>query len=54
MPEGQIGFQVGELTSHLPQSQKAKTKQKQYCNKFNKDIFKMCTSKKKKNLKKKK
>ena len=43
---------VGELRSHMPHGQKNQNiKQKQYCNKFNKD-FKNCPHQKKKNLKK--
>ena len=35
----QVRSLVGELRSHVPRGQKAKTlKQKQYCNKFNKDF----------------
>ena len=37
---------AGDLRSHMPRGQKTKTKQKQYCNKFNKD-FKMVHIKKK-------
>ena len=32
------GYLVWELRSHMPQGPKAKTKQKQYCNKFSKDF----------------
>ena len=44
---------VWELTSHMPQGKKNKNKikQKQNCNKFNKDFLKMAHVKKKKNLK---
>ena len=49
----QVRSLVGELRSHVPHSQKTKTKQKQYCNKFNKD-FKNGPHQKKKNLKQKK
>jgi len=34
----QVQSLVGELRSHKPLGQKAKTKQKQYYNKFNKDF----------------
>ena len=34
----QIQSLVGELRSYMPWGQKTKTKQKQYCNKFNKDF----------------
>ena len=50
---------VEELRSHTPQGQKKRkeknqnTKQKQYCNKFNKNFKKKSSHKKKKNLKKK-
>ena len=37
----QVWSLVGELRSHMPSSQKKPIKQKQYCNKFNKD-FKKC------------
>ena len=47
----QIQFLVRELRSYMPLSHKTKTKQKQYCNKFNKDFKKW--SYPKKNLKKK-
>ena len=43
---------VGELKSHRPQGQRTKTKQKQYCNKFNKDLKKKWSTSK--NLKEKK
>ena len=39
MPEVQVQSLVGELKSHMPGSQKHQhMKQKQYCNKFNKDF----------------
>ena len=51
--EGEGSIPGGELRSHLVHGQKNKTKQKQYCNKFNED-FKNCPlKKKKKDLKKK-
>ena len=34
----QVQSLVGELRSHMPCDQKKKTKQKQYCNEFNKDF----------------
>ena len=38
---------VGELRSHMPRGQKNQNiKQKQYCNKFNKDLKKMVHMKK--------
>ena len=46
----QVRSLVGNLRSHMPRSQKTK-KQKQYCNKFNKD-FKNGPHQKKKSLKK--
>ena len=50
---GWVRSLVGKLRSHKPRGQKNQgTKQKQYCNKFNKD-FKNGSHQKKKNLKKK-
>ena len=40
----QVRYLVGELRSHVPHSQKnQKVRQKQYCNKFNKDLKKKKT-----------
>ena len=41
LPMQEVGVQslVRKLRSHMPQHQKTKTKQKQYCNKFDKDLI---------------